>query len=138
MCQSDNNLDREIAEITRYLRQQGDIELAILFGSLANGRARPDSDLDLAIKKPQPLSANDKMDIIEQLALISGRPVDLIDLNMAGEPILGQIMQHGKRLLGSDEAYAEMGLKHIYAQADFMPYIERTLRERRERWLQKK
>ncbi len=41
----------EINDLTNYLRQQSDIELAILFGSLATGKARSGSDIDLAIQK---------------------------------------------------------------------------------------
>jgi len=129
------DLPTEISDVTNYLRQQGDIELAILFGSLATGKAGVDSDVDLAIQKKSKLSPDEKFEMIEQLALITGRAVDLVDLRLAGEPILGQILKYGKRLLGSDAAYAEIGLKHLYAQADFVPYIERTLKERRMQWL---
>ena len=125
----------EIDELTNYLRQQSGIKFAILFGSLATGKARSDSDIDIGIQKKHPLSAGEKAEVIGQLALITGRPVDLVDLSVAGEPILGQILKYGKRLFGSDAAYAEVSLKHLYAQADFVPYIDRTLKERRQQWL---
>lgn len=125
----------EIDDLTNYLRQQSDIKLAILFGSLATGKARSDSDIDIGIQKKHPLSASEKAEVIGQLALITGRSVDLVDLSVAGEPILGQILKYGKRLFGSDAAYAEISLKHLYAQADFVPYIDRTLKERRQQWL---
>ncbi len=125
----------EIDDLTNYLRQQSDIKLAILFGSLATGKARLDSDIDIGIQKKHPLSASEKAEVIGQLALITGRSVDLVDLSVAGEPILGQILKYGKRLFGSDAAYAEISLKHLYAQADFVPYIDRTLKERRQQWL---
>lgn len=73
--------------------------------------------------------------MIEQLATLTGRAVDLVDLSTVGEPLLGQILKYGKRLFGSDAAYAEIGLKQVYAQADFVPYIQRTLKERRQQWL---
>ena len=125
----------EIAEVTDFLRQQKGIEQAILFGSLSTGKERANSDVDIAIEKKHPLSAEEKVELISQLALITGRAVDLIDLSTAGEPILGQILKYGKRLLGSDTAFAKTALKHLYAQADFVPYIERTLKERRQQWL---
>ncbi len=69
------------------------------------------------------------------MALITGRAVDLVDLYTIGEPILGQVLKYGKRLIGDDATYAETVLKHLYAQADFVPYIERTLKIRRQQWL---
>lgn len=127
--------EKEIEAIRRYLSQQEDILLAIVFGSLATGKAGRQSDLDIAIQKKQALTAEEKIELISQLALITGRSIDLIDLSTAGEPVLGQILKYGRRILGSDQVFAEIALKNIYAQADFMPYIERTMRERRRQWL---
>ncbi len=128
-------LASEIARVTAFLRQQEDINLAILFGSLSTGNVHQESDIDIAIEKKQPLSAEEKIELISQLALLTGRAVDLVDLSTAGEPILGQILKHGKRLIGTDTAFAEIALKNLYAQEDFVPYIERTLKERRQQWL---
>ncbi len=128
-------LASEIAEVTAFFHQQKDIQLVILFGSLATGKVRQKSDIDIAIEKKQPLSAEEKIELISQLALITGRAVDLVDLSTVGEPILGQILKHGKRLIGTDTVFAEVVLKHLYAQADFVPYIKRTLTERRQQWL---
>ncbi len=64
------------------------------------------------------------------LAECTGRPVDLIDLQTTGEPLLGQILKHGKRLLGEDALYAELIKRHVFAEADFMPYYRRILMER--------
>lgn len=117
------------------LRSHPEIELAVLFGSLAAGRARPDSDIDVAVMGPAPLTAQQKFDLMGDLADASGRPVDLIDVRTAGEPLLGQILQHGKRLLGDDEAWARLLSRHLLDTADFMPYVDRILAERRQRWI---
>jgi hypothetical protein len=34
--------------------------------------------------------------------------VDLVDLHTVGEPLLGQILRHGKRLLGGGTCYADL------------------------------
>lgn len=65
------------------------VKLAVLFGSLAAGAGRPDSDLDLAVADDRPLSADARMALIADLAEHVGRPVDLIDLTRTGEPLLG-------------------------------------------------
>lgn len=129
------NPDPSIGALRTYLERDGEIEMAILFGSMATGSYTEKSDIDLAIKKRKLISAQQKIEMVEQIALLTGRAVDLVDLSAVGEPLLGQILKYGKRLLGSDTAYAEIGLKHVYAQADFVPYIQRTLEERRQKWL---
>ncbi len=111
--------------------------LALVFGSVAEGRERADSDLDIAVAADKPLTAVEKMNIISALAEQTGRPVDLIDLSGVAEPLLGQIVRHGRRLLGSDGAYGNLISKHLFEQADFMPYRNRVLAERRAAWIGK-
>ena len=128
------DLNKRIEEV---LAQHGGIRLAILFGSLATGRATPESDLDLAVLLDAPLSAETKMALIGDLSQAMGRPVDLIDLRVTGESILGQILKYGVRLLGSDTDYAELIKRHLFDEADFMPYRRRILAERRLAWIGK-
>lgn len=123
--------------IRQGLIKHGDIRLAILFGSLAGARATARSDLDLAVQMGVPLSAEAKMILIDELSQAIGRPVDLIDLRVVGEPLLGQILKHGVRLLGSDGDYAELLKRHLFEEADFMPYRRRILAERRQAWIGK-
>lgn len=111
--------------------------LALVFGSVAQGRQRSDSDLDIAVAANQALTAVEKMDIIAALSERTGRAVDLIDLKVVAEPLLGQIVRHGRRLLGSDGAYGQLISKHLFEQADFMPYRNRALAERRAAWIGK-
>lgn len=117
------------------LTEHGGVRLAILFGSHASGRVTPDSDLDLAVQTSDPLTAADKIALIEKLAQATGLPIDLIALKHAGEPLLGQILKHGIRLLGSDEAYAALLTRHVFDAADFLPYRNRILAERRQAWI---
>lgn len=117
------------------LTEHGGVRLAILFGSQATGHATPLSDLDLAVQMATPLEAADKIALIERLALATGLPVDLIDLKHCGEPLLGQILKHGIRLLGSDTNYAALLSRHLFDAADFLPYRNRILAERRQAWI---
>ena len=129
--QSKSTIDLITAVLTRHPQ----IELAILFGSLATGNARPDSDLDLAVASAQSLNQESKSALIADLAENLGRPVDLIDLTTVGEPLLGQILRHGRRVLGSDERYARLISRHLFDMADFAPYRSRILAERRRAWI---
>ena len=49
----------------------------------------------------------------------------------AGEPLLGEVLK-GRRLLGSDTSYARLITRHLLDAADFLPYRERILSERRK------
>ena len=128
------NVDTVLQDV---LAQFPALVLALVFGSVAQGRERADSDLDIAVAADKPLTAVEKMDIITALAEQTGRPVDLIDLNGVAEPLLGQIVRHGRRLLGSDGAHGNLISKHLFEQADFMPYRNRVLAERRAAWIGK-
>jgi len=122
-------------QIRQVLERHNAIRLAILFGSLAKGTARCESDLDLAVGADHPLDADETMELISDLAEALGRPVDLIDLSTVGEPLLGQIIAGGRRVVGSNTLYAGLLLKHLYNQEDFVPYQRRILKERREAWI---
>lgn len=111
--------------------------LALLFGSFAAGRERPQSDIDIAVAAQRALTASERIALIEALAEQTGRAIDLVDLHTAGEPLLGQILRHGRRLLGSDGEYGRLISRHLFDQADFVPYRARMLAERRAAWIGK-
>jgi uncharacterized protein len=123
--------DDVVASLDRY----EDIVLAYVFGSLATGQARPDSDVDVAVQAAEPLSAERKMQLIADLASKTGRPVDLIDLSTVGEPLLGQILRHGIRVRGDNARHADLMMRHVLNNEDFMPYVKRMLAERRKAWM---
>lgn len=126
-----------LESIRTVLARHPEILLAILFGSMAAGRASRDSDVDLALAAERPLTADEKMVLMAELAEATGRPIDLIDLHVVGEPLLGQIVKRGRRVLGTDERYAELIKRHLFEEADFMPYYRRMLGERRAAWIGK-
>jgi len=124
-----------IQQLQAALAKYPQIELAIVFGSIARGEARRDSDIDLAVQLPTPLDVEQKMQLIANIAAMTGRPVDLIDLRTVGEPLLGQILKHGQRIRGEAADLAPLMQRHVYAMEDFMPYVERTLEERKRAWI---
>ncbi len=124
-----------IEQVKTVLALHPEICLAYVFGSVATGEARPDSDVDVAVKAASRLDTDLKMQLIEELAESTGRPVDLIDLYAVGEPLLGQILKYGVRVVGEDSAHAELISRHIFSSEDFMPYVARMLAERRKKWI---
>ena len=95
------------------------------------------SDLDLAVVAGHRLTSGEKLAPMTGLAEQTGRPVDLVDLQAVGEPLLGQILRYGNRLLGSETCYADLIRKHLFDQADYLPYRNRILAERRQAWIGK-
>lgn len=124
-------LDKQLVQLlSRYPR----FELAILFGSQATGQATQDSDIDLALLADAPISSDLKLELIELIGAHFGRPVDIVDLYYAAEPVLGQVFK-GKRLLGDNATYARLLTKHLLNTADFVPLQHRILTERQAAWI---
>jgi predicted nucleotidyltransferase len=132
--QSQPPIDAQLKEVFTHFPK---ITLAVLFGSVALGCQRANSDLDIAVAAEQVLTADEKIALIGALAEQTGRPIDLIDLSVVSEPLLGQIVRHGRRVLGSDTLYGRLISRHLFEQADFMPYRTRLLAERRMAWIGK-
>jgi len=124
-------LDKQLAAL---LAEYPEIRMAILFGSQVTGRPRPDSDIDLALLADAPLAGNFKLKLIEAIGVKFGRPVDIVDLYHAPEPILGQVFK-GRKLLGDHTTYAQLLTRHLLNTADFLPLQQRILAERRKQWI---
>ena len=121
--------------LKKALQAHSGLRLALLFGSCALGKERPDSDVDVAVDMGGVMAAEQQVSLISDLALATGRAVDLIDLRTVGEPLLGQILQSGRRIGGEHAVHAQYITRHVMDVEDFVPYQERILRERRQAWI---
>jgi len=129
-------MDKITTLIRELLQKQPEIPLAIIYGSAAEKRQAPESDLDLAVASKKSLSAELKMKLIENLAVITGRPVDLVNLQTTHGPLLKQIRTKGTLILKKDTTlYADIIKRMLFEDADFMPYYNRILKERRDKWI---
>ncbi|MEX5216890.1 MAG: nucleotidyltransferase domain-containing protein [Nitrospiraceae bacterium] len=127
------DIERRIKDV---LAHHPSIVMAFVFGSLATGHARSDSDLDVAILATTPLASQAHIELIEDLALAFGRPVDLLDLSETHGPLLQQILTRGRMIFCKDRSrYAALLLRMLYEEADYMPYYRRILAERRRAWI---
>lgn len=127
-------IDDQLREVLAHFPK---IVLVMLFGSVASGSPRANSDLDIALAADSPLTVEERISLINALAERIGRSVDLIDLSAVSEPLLGQILRHGRRIMGNDRLYGDLISRHLFEQADFMPYRTRLLAERRLAWIGK-
>ena len=111
------------------------IRLAALFGSMARGAARPDSGIDVAVQADKELCADERMAITEAIALAFNRPVDLVDLRTAGQPLLDQIVSTGIQVVGTRHQWGDLIYRNIMENEDFVPYQKRILEGRRNAWM---
>ena len=127
----------KVQQLQNWLKQQSEVDVAILFGSYATGNFTANSDIDVALQLTSglPMTAQQKLDYIGQLGKDLMLDIDLIDLALAGQPLLSQIIKYGKILKGNRTQYAELAIKNINTTQDFMPYIERMMSKRRARLL---
>ena len=115
-------IQSDLQELTTYLEAQPAVLAAVLFGSAAAGRLRPESDLDLALLfvddgVPDAFAALDLRAALEQRA---GRDVDLIVLNRAPTILAFQATKKGKLITCRDpRAYQRYIVRLISEYADF-------------------
>jgi predicted nucleotidyltransferase len=123
-------------ELTALLSRQEDVDLAIVFGSVASATAGKDSDIDVAVLTREPMSSTRKQSLILGIAAATGRPVDLVDLRSAGVHLTGVILRTGKRIVcRQPRIWAELLSRNLIDAADFLPYRERLMTERRQAWI---
>lgn len=77
------------------------------FGSWQTDAERPSSDIDLAILPARPIDNVRRWEIAQQLAVLAGRNLDLVDLFSASTVLRMQVVGHGVRLFCSDENTVE-------------------------------
>lgn len=127
-------MDKELEDkIAHHLER---FDIVIVFGSQVSESARPGSDIDIALAGKQTLSTDEKVSLINSLSKLTGKEIDLIDLNAVSGAILKEVLTKGRFIVARDlNLKAWLIRKMLYNQADMMPYTERILRERRKRFL---
>ena len=78
-----------LENLSKVLAESGRVRLAILFGSQATGRARPDSDVDIGIVPTAELSLAEELSLAQALEEVVRSPVDLVRLDR-GDALLGR------------------------------------------------
>lgn len=121
MCKLKGVDEKLIEALTEHLKAHPAIEFAILFGSQAQGKAKSESDLDIAIYLNRALSLEEYLTLNLQLEEISGREVDLIILNEASPLLKHQVMKNRKVLfIRNFDLYADFREKTIDEYQEFL------------------
>lgn len=91
-----------LGAVTALLDRRSDVRLAYVFGSIAAGRARRGSDLDVAVLFGSPPSPATLDLLAEELQGAAGRPIDLVNLATAS-PLLGhEVVRSGRCIVCRD------------------------------------
>jgi predicted nucleotidyltransferase len=81
--------DPVIDSLKKALSGRKDVRLALLFGSRARGRARPDSDADVAVLS----ESLDQFRLMADLSEAAGVDVDVVSLEDPGYPLLNVLLR---------------------------------------------
>ena len=91
-------------KITEFLKKKIPGLLGIyIYGSFAENRLRPDSDIDIAFLTWEKISAVDKWKIQEELASLLDIDIDLVDLKDASVVLRAEVVENGTRIYTQNE-----------------------------------
>jgi uncharacterized protein len=105
-------------DLTSILRRKKKIAAVYVFGSTATGRARRDSDLDLAIVSKKTISGRERLTLEADLSNRLGRDVDLVVFGQATPLLQHQILKYGRLICENDPA--ERVRQEVLARAEYM------------------
>ncbi|MEA2012424.1 MAG: nucleotidyltransferase domain-containing protein [Verrucomicrobiota bacterium] len=124
------------SSIKQILFKYPQVTLCFVYGSLVKGNFTVTSDIDIAIGGKEKMDYSFMLKLSSELSLTLGREVDLIDLQIVSGVILKKAVTTDRPLFLKDkQLYAQLIKKMWYNQADMMPYYNRILKERREKFL---
>ncbi|MCX7792126.1 MAG: nucleotidyltransferase domain-containing protein [Chloroflexaceae bacterium] len=118
------------AGLIAFLATQEDIVAAYLFGSLAEGRATPRSDIDIAvllgrIPDDELGDLGRRLQLMEAFRRFADREVDVIILNTAPPLLRYQVLRHGRRLFERDrQARVEFEVRTGQEYEDLKPMYD--------------
>ena len=104
------------------MRGRGDVRLALLFGSRALGRARPESDADVAV-----LGRDlDLLKLTADLSRAAGVDVDVVNLKDPGFPLLNVLLRDAVVLHEGERGAAAAWRSRAWLEAELdRPWFER-------------
>lgn len=127
--------NRKLTEQLGFLAEEPSLQLALVFGSATLDRCRFDSDIDVAVSCSNPMSTQKQEELVDKIALATGRPVDLIDLSTAGGALLRQIIRSGRIIFCKNQALPGFLTQRMLDwQEDFEPQLSTLYRTRLHRF----
>jgi predicted nucleotidyltransferase len=114
--------DPVVEALRNALSGRKDVRLALLFGSRSRGRARPDSDADVAV-----LGRDlNLLELTTDLSDAAEVEVDVVSLNDPGYPLLNALLRDGVLLHEGEPGAAAAWRSRAWLQAETdRPWFER-------------
>ena len=116
------------SRLNEYFTQRPDVVAAILFGSVARGDTRPDSDIDVGVlltREAAKKGINRSRLISEIIGVLGRNDVDVVILNTAPPLLLHRVVRDGHVVYAADNgALAEFTIKAIQQYEDTKPLRE--------------
>lgn len=103
-------------KIKEFLLSKLNCEAIILFGSFARGTQTAESDIDIAVKVKEKIDKKEIFKLSNELADLTGREIDLIDLDNIGDTFRYEILVNGKTLFCEDEFKFELYKLDMYRE----------------------
>jgi len=115
----------DVTALTEYLAAQPDVIATYLFGSRVTGRARAESDVDVAVLLDEEDSVarfERRLQLMVEVSDVCDREADVIVLNDAPPILQYQILKHGQLLYECDRrARVEFEVRAGKVYADLEP-----------------
>ena len=128
-----SSASQQIDALTQLVMSNSEIELAVLVGSQATGKANENSDWDLALQwkrtiEPMPLLGKTEQlrSKISNLLAISAEKIDLIDIPTAGLTMRAVVAEEGILLKGDNTLEWSHFLQRTWRELEEFDYMEKT------------
>lgn len=115
--------------LQRLLAEEPHVELAVLFGSRASGRATSASDVDLGLRFAPDASSAQRQSLSNVLERALGAPLDLIDLDEAPPLLRMELARSGVVVKEAKPgSWTSFRARAMLDWWDFAPYARRIQR----------
>ena len=115
-----------IEKISRYFKDKEEVIAVYLFGSYADGKERPFSDIDIGIlldRSDRFFVKKKRNDYLKELSRILRKDIHLVVLNSASEELMRQIFLKGRCvLINNSERLSRYRMVMLSKIADFAYY----------------
>lgn len=120
------NIGHLLPKAEAYLQSRPDILFAYLFGSLAQGKPKPLSDVDIAVFLSEDKDAvGEKMELLGELTeILETDEVDLVILNTAPPTLRMKILEN-KRVIVDNAPF----LRHSYESLTMREYFDFSIKK---------
>jgi predicted nucleotidyltransferase len=124
----------KLDQLITALRGEPSVLIAILYGSFGTPRERPDSDIDIAVAGSKAFSTEEKFKILSTIERVTGKQVDLIDLNHASGTVFREALVSERVLKNEDrDLMGRILIRMLSEEEDFQKSKRVLATEARQR-----